>query len=141
MSECIFCDIIEGRSAASMVYRDDLCSAFLDIQPINAGHVLVVPNDHATNLADLPPVTGGHMFEVAQRLVRALRCSSLQCEGVNFFLADGEAAMQDVFHVHLHIVPRFHGDGFGLTFGPDYAKLPDRTTLDNTAQQIKNMLQ
>ena len=141
MSDCIFCDILEGKADSSMVYRDDLCSAFLDIQPVNAGHILVVPNDHATNLADLPPVTGGHMFEVAQRLVRALRCSSLQCEGVNFFLADGEAAMQDVFHVHLHIIPRFHGDGFGLTFGPDYVKLPNRTALDNTAQQIKNMLQ
>ena len=141
MSECIFCDIIAGKSTGSVVYRDDLCSAFLDTQPVNAGHLLIVPNDHASSLADLPPVTGGHMFEVAQRLVRALRCSSLHCEGVNFFLADGEAAMQEVFHVHLHIIPRFHGDGFGLTFGPDYAKRPDRTTLDTTATQIKRMLQ
>lgn len=140
MSDCIFCDIIAGKATASMVYRDNVCSAFLDTQPINAGHILVVPNDHAASLADLIPITGGHMFQVAQRLVRALRCSTLQCEGVNLFLADGEAANQEVFHVHLHIIPRCDGDGFGFTFGPEYHKLPERAKLDHAAQQIAQML-
>lgn len=140
MSDCIFCDITAGKAAASLIYQDDLCTAFLDIQPVNAGHLLVVPNDHASYLADLPEDTGAHLFRIAQRLAAALRESGLPCEGVNFFLADGEAAMQEVFHVHLHAFPRYPGDGFGLTFGPHYANKPDQQTLDQTAQQIKVML-
>ena len=140
MSDCIFCDITAGKAAASLVYQDDLCTAFLDIQPVNTGHLLVVPNDHASYLADLPEDTGAHLFRIAQRLAAALRGSSLPCEGVNSFLADGEAAMQEVFHVHLHVFPRYPGDGFGLTFGPHYANKPDRRTLDQTAEQIKALL-
>ena len=97
MSDCIFCAIVAGQAPASVVYHDDHCTAFLDIQPVNPGHVLVVPNDHATYLADLPPATGGHLFQVAQQLAAALRKSGLRCEGVNLFLADGKAAFQEVF--------------------------------------------
>ncbi len=140
MSDCIFCAIVTGTAPASVVFQDDRCTAFLDIQPVNAGHLLIVPNDHAAYLADLDQDTGAHMFRVAQRLVAAVRRSGLQCEGVNLFLADGEAAMQEVFHVHLHVFPRYVGDGFGLTFGPHYAKKPDRATLDGVAERIRAVL-
>lgn len=140
MSDCIFCAIVRGQALASIVYRDDLCTAFLDIQPVNPEHLLVVPNDHAPYLADLPPITGGRLFQVAQQLAAALRRSGLHCEGVNLFLADGEAAMQEVFHVHLHVFPRFAGDGFGLTFGPNYAQKPDRATLEQVAHQLQSVL-
>jgi histidine triad (HIT) family protein len=60
---------------------------------------------------------------------------------VNLFVADGEAAGQEVFHVHLHIIPRFRGDGFGFRFGPDYYRLPDRGTLDRLAAGIRSALQ
>ena len=81
MTECIFCDIVGGNAPASIIYRDDLCTAFMDIQPVNPGHVLVVPNRHATGLADLPPETGGQMFRVAQQIAAALRQSGVRCEG------------------------------------------------------------
>jgi histidine triad (HIT) family protein len=112
----------------------------MDIQPVNAGHVLVVPDEHATHLADLPEDTGAGMFRVAQRMAAALYQSGLDCEGVDLFLADGEAAGQEVFHVHLHVIPRFAGDGFGLRFGPDYSNRPDRETLEATAKRIRDVL-
>ena len=135
--DCIFCEIVAGKQAASVVYHDEVCTAFMDIQPVNAGHLLVVPNAHAASLAKLDPDAGAHLFRVAQRIAAGLRASSLRCEGVNLFLADGEAAMQEVFHVHLHVFPRFAGDGFGLTFGPDYARKPPRSALDEAADALR----
>ena len=137
MSECIFCDIAAGTAPASILYQDALCLAFMDIQPVNAGHLLVVPIRHATYLADLPPDTGAQLFRVAQQLSAALRRSGVHCEATNLFLADGEAAGQDVFHVHMHVIPRFAGDGFGLRHGPTYGVRPPRAELERIAQQIR----
>jgi histidine triad (HIT) family protein len=79
------------------------------------------------------------MMRLAQRFVGALRASGIRCEGVNLFLADGEAAMQEVFHYHLHVFPRYRNDGFGLRFGPDYV-VRDRGELETTAAQIRAAL-
>lgn len=136
MDDCIFCKILAGELPSSMVYQDDLCTAFMDIQPVNPGHILVIPNAHAPYLADLNPETGAQLFRVGQRIATALRSSGVKCEGVNFFLADGEAAFQDVFHVHLHVFPRYKGDGFGLKLSPDYFNKPEREELDRIAGEI-----
>ena len=109
----------------------------MDIQPVNPGHLLVIPLRHAAYLADLDADTAAHLMRTAHRLTAALRASELRCEGVNIFLADGEAAMQEVFHVHLHIFPRYKGDGFGLRFGPDYRNRPPRAELDRIAGHLK----
>lgn len=140
MTDCVFCRILAGTVPGSFVYRDESCAAFLDIQPVNPGHLLVIPTRHASYLADLDAPTAGHLMQVGQRLAAALRASGLRCEGVNLFLADGAAAMQEVFHVHLHVFPRFAGDGFGLRFGPDYANLPARDALEVAAAQIRGAL-
>ena len=141
MSGCIFCRILAGELPSSMVYHDELCSAFMDIQPVNPEHTLIVPNKHAVFLADLDARTGGHIFRVGQRIAASLRSSAgLRCEGVNLFLADGEAAGQEVFHVHLHVIPRFRRDGFGLRFGPAYGIQPPRAELDRVAAQIRQVL-
>ncbi|SRR5712692_2426700 len=138
-SECIICKLLDGSEPASFVYRDDRCAAFMDIRPVNPGHTLIVPNEHAPFMGDLDPETAAHLMRIAHRLTAALRASGLRCEGVNLFLADGEAAMQEVFHVHLHVFPRYKGDGFGLRFGPDYVKRP-RVELDEAAWQIRQVL-
>lgn len=138
---CIFCEIIGGQAPASFVYEDEAVVAFMDIQPVNPGHLLVVPRGHAPHLADLDSQVGGHLFRVGQRLAAALRRSTLRCEGVNLYLADGEAAGQEVWHVHLHVLPRFDGDGFGLRFGPDYGRWPGRDSLDATAAAIRRELE
>jgi histidine triad (HIT) family protein len=137
MSDCPFCRILAGDLASSMVYEDDLCTVMMDIQPINPGHMLIIPNQHHPSLESLPPETGKHIFSVAQKTASALRNSGIQCQGVNLFVADGKQALQDVFHFHLHIIPRYEGDGFGLQFSPRYAELPTRDELETNAFYIK----
>lgn len=134
---CVFCAIVSRKAPASIVAEDDVTLAFLDLRPINPGHILVVPRAHAAMLADLDPKASGRVFETAMRVAAALRRSGLKCEGVNIHLADGEAAGQEVFHVHLHVFPRFRGDGFGLRVGPLYGRVPDRSELDRIADQIR----
>ena len=135
MSECIFCDLIAGRGAASIVYEDDQVVALLDIAPVNPGHILVIPKQHFANLADLDESTGMHLFKVAQRMAQTIRNAGLRCEGVNLFLADDAAAFQEVFHVHMHIIPRFQGDAFKIE--ADWSIQPCRTELDEIAAQIR----
>ncbi len=136
---CVFCEIIAGRAEASFVYRDEQVAAFMDIhQPPRLGHLLVVPVGHAAHLADLDEETGGRIFQVGMRLAAALRVA-LGCPGVNFYLADGAAAGQEVPHVHLHLLARFRGDGFGLRTGPGYARA-SRADLDRVAARIRRSL-
>lgn len=138
MDDCVFCLIERGDAPASVVYEDELVLAFLDLQPINEGHTLVIPRHHAVGLADLEDDTGARMFGVARRIAAALRRSPLRCEGVNLFLADGEAALQEVLHAHLHVVPRWSGDGLTIDAGP----VPDvtREQLDDHAEAIRSAL-
>ena len=140
MTDCIFCKLLAGDLPATFLFRDEQCAAFMDIQPVNAGHVLVIPVRHTPYLADLDAPTAGRLMQEAQRIAAAIRASGVRCEGVNLFLADGEAAMQEVFHVHLHVFPRYAGDGFGLRFGPNYKERPSRQELEHVGSQIVGAL-
>jgi diadenosine tetraphosphate (Ap4A) HIT family hydrolase len=136
MDNCIFCDIAGGVAPSSTVYEDDDVAAFLDHQPVNPGHLLVIPRVHASRLEELDPALGGKLFQVAMRLAGSLRQTELRCDGVNLLLADGDAAGQEVFHVHLHVIPRFPEDGFGFRFGQHYGERPSKAELDIVAQAI-----
>ncbi|MFC2106527.1 HIT family protein [Candidatus Bipolaricaulota bacterium] len=140
MGECVFCRIITGELPASFVYEDAIMCAFLDIQPINPGHLLVVPRIHADAMKALPREVARHMMEVAQQLMNGLREANLRCEGVNLFLADGEDAGQEVAHVHLHVIPRSKDDGFGFRFASDYGNQPQREELDKVAASIREVM-
>jgi histidine triad (HIT) family protein len=133
--DCIFCAIAVGSAPASIVYDDADLLAFLTIGPVTPGHLLVIPKRHVAYLADLDETTGGRMFTVAMRLARALRASGLRCEGINLFLADGEAAFQEVFHTHLHVFPRFAEDSFRID--ADWSSTPSRHELDEIAAQVR----
>jgi len=133
---CMFCEIAAGRSPASVVYADEEILAFLDVRPMNPGHTLVIPRVHAAGLGDLDPRLGGRTFQVAQQVAGALRASDLRCDGVNLFLADGEVAFQEVFHAHLHVVPRFTGDGLRIAI--DWSARPDRAELDRIAVGLRS---
>ncbi len=111
--------------------------AFLDIRPINPGHLLVIPKAHAAHVADLLPGAGGRLFDMARDMAAALRKSGLKCEAVNFHIADGEPAGQEILHVHLHVFPRYEGDGVGLRMGPRYGTMPKREELDRIAATIR----
>ena len=134
---CIFCRILSDRAPASFVYRDDRVSAFLDIQPVTPGHTLVIPNAHCETLADVSREDWGHLLTVARHLAGVLRTSDVRCDGVNVFVADGEVAGQEVPHVHVHVIPRFRGDGFGLRLPPDYGVPPQRGDLDRLAAKLR----
>jgi histidine triad (HIT) family protein len=136
MSDCLFCGIVDGRIDATVVAQDERTLAFMDIRPITPGHLRVIPRRHGDRLAALDPEDGAQLFRVGQRAAAALYASSLRCEGVNLFLADGEAAGQEVFHVHLHVIPRFAGDGFGLRFPPDY-EVVGRDELERSAAAVR----
>lgn len=138
MTDCIFCSIVEGRAPASIVLDEPDVLAFMDIRPFTPGHLLVIPKRHASGLAQLPPDDGAKVFAAGQRIATALRSSDLPIDGVNLFLADGVAAGQEVFHVHLHLVPRTADDGFGLRAR---AQSPNRTVLDNTAVALRSAVE
>lgn len=129
-----------GRAPASIVYRDDRVTAFLDHRPVTPGHLLVIPNQHHVMLADLDHGLGAHVFTVAARIAAALRSSGLPCEGINLFLADGEAAGQEVFHAHFHVFPRTGGDGFTIGADAWAGPQPGREALDTNAEAIRAAL-
>jgi histidine triad (HIT) family protein len=136
VSDCIFCEILKGNSPASYIYQDDTVVAFMDIQPITNGHMLVVPRAHAVSMADVDETIAMRTFRVARRL-GALARTTLGAAGVNLFVADGEAAFQDVPHFHVHVIPRYPNDGFGLTFPARYSQLPSRAELETIAEAIR----
>jgi histidine triad (HIT) family protein len=135
--DCVFCRIVAGTADASVVYEDDRLLAFCDVNPVNPGHLLIIPKTHSVGLVDLDESDGSRMFVVAQRLAAAVQRSGLRCEGVNLFLADGRAAGQEVFHVHLHMFPRYIGDRFHLDSGQRRAS---RMDLDEIAARVRAVL-
>ena len=137
---CIFCKIVAGEAEASVVYQDKYVTIFMDIRPVVQGHTLVVPNIHSPDLSSLDQAHAQHMFTTALNIAQAIRDSELKCEGINLFMADGGAAGQTVFHNHLHIIPRYIGDGFGLRFPVGYGEQPARAELDRTAANIAALM-
>jgi histidine triad (HIT) family protein len=135
--ECVLCRLVNGRLESSRVHEDERTVAIMDYQPVNPGHVLVVPRRHAELLEDLDPLDGVAVWSVAHRIARALRRTDLQCEGVNLLLADGEAAFQEIPHVHLHVFPRYRGDAF--TISADW-RPRERSELDAAAEQVREGL-
>src|SRR5579864_5202198 len=134
--ECVFCQIIRGESPASFTYQDDTVVAFMDVQPITQGHMLVVPREHAVLMTDINETAAMRTFRVARRLAAVAR-HTLGASGVNLLVMDGEAAYQDVPHFHVHVIPRYPQDGFGLTFPSNYERPPARAQLDAIAAALR----
>jgi diadenosine tetraphosphate (Ap4A) HIT family hydrolase len=109
----------------------------MDLNPVTPGHLLVVPREHAVGLEDIDKTTGAHVWSVGHGLARALRRSSMRCEGINVFLCDGEVAFQTVFHFHLHIIPRYAGDGWSIIHA---SAQRERSLLDSDAEAIKDAI-
>jgi histidine triad (HIT) family protein len=142
-AECVFCDIAADREPASFVHRDSEVVAFMANAPVNPGHLLIIPREHATSLSELAPDLAAILFQCGQRLGAALRASAIRCEGLNLFLADGAVASQLVPHVHLHVIPRFAGDSFKLNSKggvTTFEKVPPRADLDAAAAAIRAAL-
>jgi histidine triad (HIT) family protein len=135
--KCIFCGIARGQSEASVIYRDELVSAFMDLFPVTPGHILVIPNEHFQEFSDVNSEAAGRMFILGRALGDALRRSGLRLEGISYYLAEGAAAGQAVPHAHLHIIPRFPGDECGLRLHTGLPHRAARDTLEAHAQRIQ----
>lgn len=137
MTDCLFCDIVAGRAPASMVYEDDALVAFMDLFPVHRGHLLVVPRLHVADLLGCPADIAGRLFALSARLAPAV-IAATGADGFNVWTANGVAAGQEIFHLHLHLLPRFVGDAFGLRFPKDYPQEAARAELDAIAEQIRS---
>jgi histidine triad (HIT) family protein len=134
-TQCTFCDLIKGAAEVSVCHEDADSIAFMDIQPVNAGHVLVVPRAHYNSLLDVPPELGVHLFQVTMKLASAIRRVT-GSNDMNIVVNSGAAAGQDEPHYHVHIIPRREGDGFDINLPFNGSAMPDRTLLDAMAVQL-----
>ena len=112
MQSCVFCDIINRKAEAHIIFEDDLVCCFLDKFPINPGHVLVVPKRHAAEFTDVDPESLQAVILAAQQAAGAIE-STFKTDGITVMQNNG--VFKDVEHYHMHIVPRYRGDGFGWT--------------------------
>ena len=116
--DCIFCKIATGKIPSATVYEDSHFRVILDINPATKGHCLIIPNEHFDNIYDLDGETAGKLFSLAPCSARAMR-DALGCDGMNIVQNNGEIAGQTVLHFHLHLIPRYEGDGVQLTWKPN----------------------
>ena len=133
MSDCVFCRIVAGQIPATVVHDDEQALAFMDIGQVNPGHVLVALKAHAENLYALSDVQAGAVLPAAARVARAIR-AAFGPEGLSVYQANGKAAGQTVFHYHMHLVPRYDGDGMALSWP---VKNPPREKLEEYAAKIR----
>ncbi|MFP4136016.1 MAG: HIT family protein [Candidatus Acetothermia bacterium] len=112
MVDCVFCGIAEGEIDAEIVFENDYAVGFLDANPIADGHAVVVPKEHFERFSDLTEEVATGMFAVVKEVNGAI-VSGLGADGANIGINDGEAAGQAIPHVHVHLIPRYRGDGGG----------------------------
>jgi histidine triad (HIT) family protein len=128
MPDCIFCKIVRGELPSFKVYEDETTLAFLDIRPVNAGHTLVVPKAHAHNIFDIAAQDWLAVSDVVRTLAIAIE-KGVNADGVNIAMNNREHAGQVVDHPHVHIIPRFKGDGLKLMPQRQYEPQEAETTL------------
>ena len=133
---CLFCKIIAGQLPSSKVYEDDKVCAFMNLQQKNPGHTLIVPKEHHRNLYDITEEAALDVTRVAVRLAKAIK-AAFNPDGMNSLQNSEPAAMQSIFHYHLHLIPRYHGDDlFAIWRSP--ASSPEE--LNANAEKIKAAL-
>jgi histidine triad (HIT) family protein len=135
MQDCIFCRIVSGQLPAARVLETPNVLAFLDIAPVHYGHTLVIPKAHHQNLLDLPDGLWQEIGQVCRRVAQAIQ-SSLKAQGFNIGMNNFAAAGQEVFHAHVHVIPRYFGDGLKLFPQGNYKA----GEMEKTAVQLRQAL-
>ena len=133
MNDCIFCKIITGEIPCEKVYEDENTFAFLDIKPVNQGHMLVIPKGHYENIFDLPESALAHVMSTVKKVAGMIK-AGLGIEHVNLAMNNGADAGQVVFHAHIHVIPRHKGDGHELWHGSPY----NDGEMREIAEKLKN---
>lgn len=132
---CIFCKILAGEIPSTAVYEDDDFKAILDVNPAARGHVIILPKNHAANIYELPDEDASKIMVVAKKIATAIK-KAYHCDGVNILQNNGEAAGQTVFHLHVHVIPRFKGDTVNI--GWKQGDMPE--DLDAICKEIQAQL-
>ena len=132
---CIFCKILAGEIPSTAVYEDDDFTAILDVNPAARGHVIILPKNHAANIYELPDEDASKIMIVAKKIATAIE-KAYHCDGVNILQNNGEAAGQTVFHLHVHVIPRFKGDTVNI--GWKQGDMPE--DLDAICKEIQAQL-
>lgn len=117
MGDCIFCKIAEGDIPSATLYENEDFRVILDLGPASRGHALILPKAHYANIYELPDELAGKAMILAKKMAKALT-DALRCDGFNIVQNNGTVAGQTVFHFHMHLIPRYEGDGVGLTWNP-----------------------
>jgi histidine triad (HIT) family protein len=138
VTDCIFCAIAAHDAEASIVFEDDATVAFMDLRQMSPGHTLVVPKKHVSDIFELDDDTGAAVMRMVARVARAVR-DALHPDGINVWQSNGEGAGQEVFHLHVHVLPRVTGDGM-LRVYPQRPDYPPRAELDAVAASIAREL-
>jgi histidine triad (HIT) family protein len=140
---CIFCEIIGGRAEGTFVYRDERAVAFADLFPLEPGHLLVVPRRHVENIYGLEDDLAAHLFQVTTRLARTVK-KVLRPDGVTLLQMNERAGGQEVFHFHMHIVPRRGGRPLAALFKAARMLVPrpraDRAELERLLSPVRAAL-
>ncbi len=133
---CIFCQIVAKQAPSSILYEDESVLAFLDIRPLNMGHTLVIPKTHYVDIFDIPGKELAAVHLVAKQLSFAVK-KATGADGISIIQQSGKAAGQDVFHLHVHVVPRFEGQKL-----PSFhdLKVVERPLLEELATKIRQQL-
>ena len=112
---CVFCRIVKGELPAAIIYRGKHTLGILDINPVNRGHSLIISREHYSNIVEVPDEVLCEAIKAAKLIAVRLK-RNLQAEGINLFQTNGRAAGQEIEHFHLHVIPRFSGDGTKFRF-------------------------
>ncbi len=136
MEDCIFCKIIQGKIPSAKVYEDDSTVSFLDIMPANKGHCLVVPKSHYESLLEMPEEGLKSLIITSQKIAKALSLS-IGNGSYNLVMNNGKEAGQVVAHAHLHIIPRFKGDGLRIKWSH---KKYEGDEMKETQEKLKKFL-
>ena len=134
--DCIFCKIANGEIPSATIYENSDFRVILDVAPANRGHALIIPKEHFKDIFDIDAVTAGKLFSLATEVARAMK-SVLHCDGLNIVQNNGLTAGQTVFHFHMHLIPRYEGDGIKLTWEQQES---DSADLQELAREIRKKI-
>lgn len=135
--DCLFCGIVNGRIDSHVLYEDAHAFAFLDVNPVSRGHALVIPKTHADTFTDLDDEEAGALFRAVRRVADGLE-DALEPAGLNLLQSNGEAAGQEILHMHVHLIPRYaDGDGLHLSF--DQQELDEAAAHDIVEQVVERL--
>lgn len=133
---CIFCKIVKKQVPSSIIHEDDSVLAFLDIRPVNEGHTLVIPKEHYADIFDIPSELLGKVHQVTKKVAIAVK-KAVKADGISIIQQNGRAANQDIFHLHVHIIPQYAGEKIKSFHELQIVK---SSQLEKTAEKIKPYL-